>query len=67
MQTLAFCDQTNALTSPICIKHQYTPAELVSFKGKWDADKIDMVIVLAENNKKVKLANEQKQIQQENT
>ena len=60
LQTLAFCDQTNALASPICIKHQYTPAELVSFKGKWDADKIDMAIVLAENNKKVKLANEQK-------
>lgn len=60
LQTLAFCDQTDIMSGPICIKHQYTPAELTAFKNKWDDEKIDMAIVLASDNKKVKLANEQK-------
>lgn len=57
--TLAFCDQTDASKGPLCIRHQYTPQDLVAMKGKWDADKIDMAIVLANEEQKVKIANDQ--------
>lgn len=59
LHSLAFCDQTNVMSGPICIRHQYTTAELIAQKGKWDDEKINMAIVLAEESKKVKLANEQ--------
>lgn len=59
LTTLAFCDQTDVMAGPICIKHQYTPAELVAFKGKWDDDKIDMAILMANEEKKVIMANDQ--------
>jgi len=59
LSTLAFCDQTNIMAGPICIKHQYTPSELVEFKGKWNADKIDMAILMSMEEKKVALANDQ--------
>jgi len=59
LQTIAFCDQTNVLAGPICIKHQYTPSELVEFKGKWYDDKIDKAIIMSLAEKKVSLANNQ--------
>ena len=59
LKTLAFCDQTDVMAGPICIKHQLTPAELVAFKGKWDNDMIDQAIVMAVQEKKVSLANDQ--------
>lgn len=59
LDTLAFCDQTDVMAGPICIKHQYTPSELVEFKGKWDDDKIDMAILMSLAEKKVPLANDQ--------
>ena len=59
LQTLAFCDQTDIMAGPICIRHQYTPAELVEKKGKWDDDKIDQAILMSLYEKKSDLANEQ--------
>lgn len=59
LKTLAFCDQTNVMAGPICIKHQLTPAELVSFKGKWDSDAIEQAIIMALSEKKVSTANDQ--------
>lgn len=59
LQTLAFCDQTDIMAGPICIRHQYTPAELVEKKGKWDSDKIDQAILMSLYEKKSDLANEQ--------
>ena len=56
LKTIAFCDQTDVMAGPICIKHQYTPAELVSFKGKWDDDKIDEAITMASAEKSNSIA-----------
>ncbi len=56
LKTIAFCDQTDVMAGPICIKHQYTPAELVSFKGKWDDDKIDEAIIMASAEKSNSIA-----------
>lgn len=60
LKTLAFCDQTDVMAGPICIKHQYTPAELSDFKGKWDDDKIDMAIAVAVDEIEAKTADGQR-------
>jgi hypothetical protein len=49
LNTLAFCDQTDILSGPICIKHQYSPEQLKAFEGKWE--NIDEVIMLARKEK----------------
>lgn len=60
LTTLAFCDQTNVMSGPICIKHQFTPAELTKMKGKWYNDEIDLAIAQATQDKKVSIANDRK-------
>ena len=59
LKTLAFCDQTDVLAGPICIKHNYTPAELTAFRGKWDSDSIDLAISMASEDKRVSIAEDQ--------
>lgn len=59
LKTLAFCDQTNVMAGPICIKHQFTPAELVEMKGKWKSDAIDLAISQSVQEKTVSTANDQ--------
>lgn len=59
LRTLAFCDQTDASTAPLCIRHQYSPQDLVQMKDKWDKDAIDMAIIMAMEEKKVAMANDQ--------
>lgn len=59
LRTIAFCDQTDVLKGPLCLKHYYSPSELVEMKGKWFPDKIDEAIVLAQYEKKVSLSNDQ--------
>ena len=49
LQSLAFCDQTDILSGPICIKHQYSPAQLNEFVNKWN--NIDEVTTLARAEK----------------
>lgn len=51
LQQLAFCDQTDILSGPICLKHNFTIAELQDMKGKWDAREINKVILLARFSK----------------
>ncbi|NOQ68454.1 hypothetical protein GQ568_03365, partial [Patescibacteria group bacterium] len=51
LQQIAFCDQTDIMNGAICIKHQYSVLELLEFKGKWNADKIDEAIIMAEAEK----------------
>ena len=56
LQDLAFCDQTDIMSGPICIKHQWTVPDLLSYKGKWKDDKIDEVITMAKASKLVSTA-----------
>lgn len=60
LKTIAFCDQTDVMAGPICIKHQYTPAEMVAFKGKWESDKIDEAITMAQAEKEISIAGDRK-------
>lgn len=57
LQEIAFCDQTDVLSGPICLKHQYSVSDLLSYKGKWDNDKIDECIILSKPQKTVSNAN----------
>lgn len=59
LKTIAFCDQTDVMAGPICIEHNYTISDLVGFKGKWEADKIDELILMSVPEKTVSTANDQ--------
>jgi hypothetical protein len=58
LQQIAFCDQTNVLSGPICLKHHYGIDELLSFKGKWIDAAIDKTIFNAKFQKKTAQAND---------
>jgi len=47
LESIAFCDQTDVLSAPICLKHQYSISDLLEFKGKWNDEAIDEAILLA--------------------
>lgn len=59
LQSIAFCDQTNVLGGPLALKHFYSISDLLEFKGKWEDDKIDEAITMAEAQKVVSMANDQ--------
>jgi len=57
LQQIAFCDQTDIMSGAICIKHQYTIPQLLEFKDKWNPDKIDEAIIMAEAEKETQANN----------
>lgn len=59
LQDIVFCDQTDVLSGPICLRHNYSVSDLLEYKGKWNSDKIDEVITMAKASKKVATANDQ--------
>lgn len=48
LQRLAFCDQTDILSGPICEKHFYSPSQLKQMGKKHGWKNIDEVITMAE-------------------
>ena len=59
LKTIAFCDQSDVMSGPICLRHEYTISDLVDFKGKWDDDAIDRAIFLSKAETKVPTAGDQ--------
>ena len=51
LQRLAFCDQTDILSGPICEKHMFSPDQLQEMAGRWDKDKIEEAIIMARAEK----------------
>ena len=51
LQQIAFCDQTDILSGPFAIKHQYSVDQLAEKKGIWDSEAIDKVITNARYEK----------------
>ena len=49
---LAFCDQTDVLAGPICLKHEYSIDELIDMGGKWYQDKVDEAILYSKFSKR---------------
>jgi hypothetical protein len=60
LKTLAFADQTNVMAGPICIKHNMTVSDLVSYRGKWDSGAIDMAIATSDSDTEVAIADDQR-------
>lgn len=60
LQQIAFCDQTDIMSGPICLKHHYSIPDLLEMKGKWDSNKVDNVILQAKTKKEVDQANDDK-------
>ena len=53
LQTIAFCDQTDILSGPICTKVDMTVDEVQAMSGAWDKDAVALAIEKAENKKMV--------------
>ncbi len=51
LQQIAFCDQTDIMSGPICLKHNYSVSELLDMKGKWKGEEIDKTILMARHSK----------------
>jgi hypothetical protein len=56
LKTIAFCDQVDVLSAPLCLRHEYSVSELLDFKGKWDDEQIDFAISQAVAERKVAIA-----------
>lgn len=46
-QRIAFVDQTDILSGPICELHMYSISQLKDMSGTWNADKIDEAIAMS--------------------
>lgn len=51
MQSIAFCDQTDIKSGPICIKHAYSIEDLEEKRGIWSDEAIDEAITMSEDEK----------------
>lgn len=49
---IAFVDQSNVMSGPICLKHNYSIPELLDMKGRWYDAEIDKTILLSKFSKK---------------
>lgn len=58
LQQIAFCDQTDIMSGPICLKHNYTIDQLQEMEGKWDSDAIRKTVLMAKTGKKVDQADD---------
>lgn len=53
LQQIAFCDQSDIMSGPICLKHNYSISELLEMKGKWYEKEVDKTILMAKTKKDV--------------
>jgi len=53
LQQIAFCDQTDIMAGPICLRHHYSVSELQDFKGKWKSDAVETAVLMAQSSKNV--------------
>jgi hypothetical protein len=51
LQSIAFCDQTDVLSGPICLKHALSLDQVSDMKDKWYADAIELAITQAQSQK----------------
>jgi len=58
LKSIAFCNQVDIRSGPLCFQHDYSVAELSEFRGKWDDKAIDMAIAASTEDRKVPMAND---------
>lgn len=61
LQRLAFCDQTDILSGPICEKHMFSPDQLKDMEGRWNSDEIEEAITMSRAEKAAQQVKGQKQ------
>lgn len=47
LQQIAFCDQKDIMSGPICLKHYLDISELNDYKGKWYDQEVDKAILMS--------------------
>lgn len=60
LQQIAFCDQTDIMSGPICLKHYYSIDQLQQMAGKWDKAMIHKAILLSRTSREVDQAQDDK-------
>lgn len=58
LRTIAFCDQTDVLSGPLCLRNEYSIADMLDYKGKWNDANIDLAISASKEEKKNPIAGE---------
>lgn len=53
LQRIAFCDQTDILSGPLCEMHPMSPDQLKEYSGKWYDDVIDIAIAQSKKEKPI--------------
>lgn len=53
LQQIAFCDQTDIMSGPVCLKHHYSISEMLEFKGKWNNEDVDKTLLMARTTQDV--------------
>ena len=59
LKTIAFCDQVDVLSAPLCLRHEMNIADMLEMKGKWDDAAIDNAIFQSKEERKVSIAGDQ--------
>lgn len=59
LKTIAFCDQVDVLSAPLCLRHEMNIADMLEMKGKWDDDAVDNAILQAKAERTVHIAGDQ--------
>lgn len=59
LKTIAFCDQVDVLSGPLCLRHEMSIADMLEMKGKWDDDAVDNAILQAKAERTVHIAGDQ--------
>lgn len=50
LQQIAFCDQTDVLSGPICLRHYLSVTDLLDMKDKWDSNQVDKTVLMAKTS-----------------
>lgn len=59
LKTIAFCDQVDVLSAPLCLRHEMNIADMLDMKGKWIDDAVDNAIVQSKAERTVAMAGDQ--------
>lgn len=51
LQQIAFCDQTDIMSGPLCLKHHMSISEMLEMKGKWNDIEIDKAVLMSRHSK----------------
>ena len=57
LQRIAFCDQSDIMSGPVCERHEYSIDQLEDMKGQWYEEAVDDAILQATSKRNIALSN----------